>query len=135
MAGSVVLKHGRGERRECSSEVSHVAVLNDASGKKVAEIVPLDVAAKRLGICESLLRRMCSRGRIGVPFGRRGHLITRDELERFAAIPRPVGNPGWKAADSRVLRKAGKAAKVNEAKAKKSHANESAGGRMKHMDR
>lgn len=115
MAGSVVLKHGRGERRECSSEVSHVAVLNDASGKKVAEIVPLDVAAKRLGICESLLRRMCSRGRIGVPFGRRGHLITRDELERFAAIPRPVGNPGWKAADSRVLRNAGRAAKAVKA--------------------
>lgn len=129
-----VLRSG-GNRRECSSEVSHVAVLSDASGKKVAEIIPLDVAAKRLGICESLLRRMCSRGRIGVPFGRRGHLITRDELERFAAIPRPVGNPGWKAADSRVLRKVGKAAKASESKAKKSQANESAGGRMKHADR
>lgn len=101
---------GGGGRRECSSESSRIAVLKDASGKKVAEIIPLDVAAKRLGICESLLRRMCSRGRIGVPFGRRGHLITREELERFAAIPRPVGNPGWKATDSRALRAAGRAA-------------------------
>jgi excisionase family DNA binding protein len=55
---------------------------------------PLSIpqAAEQLNISESLLRRYCRQGRLGVRIGGRW-LVYQDELDEFAKKPRPVGYP------------------------------------------
>ena len=51
-----------------------------------------DEVAKLLKVNASLIRRYCRQGRLGkYLYGR--WLISPDELERFKAVPRKVGNP------------------------------------------
>ena len=51
-------------------------------------------AAEYLGISGRWVRTLCLQGRLGWKYGNRMYVITRDELEQFAAQPRPVGKPG-----------------------------------------
>ena len=49
-------------------------------------------AAERLGVTESLVRRWCRAGKLGVKVGGRW-IVTESELEQFAAVPRHPGRP------------------------------------------
>ena len=74
------------------------------------EIVPIEIAAEILGVSERRVRQYCEQGRIGVRFGKRGHLITMGELREFAKCERKAGSPGKAAVASRVLKRAGEVA-------------------------
>lgn len=52
------------------------------------------LAAKRLGLAESTVKRYCQQGRLGEKHGRNWAIAPAD-CDRFAKIPRPVGNPGF----------------------------------------
>jgi hypothetical protein len=81
----------------------------EVSGKFL-EIVPVEIAAEILGVTERRVRQYCEQGRLGVRFGKRGHLITMSELREFAKRERKAGSPGKAAVASRVLKRAGEVA-------------------------
>lgn len=56
------------------------------------EIVDQLDAARELGVTKNQVQNLCCQGRLGTHiFGR--FLITRQELDEFKKIPRPVGRP------------------------------------------
>ncbi len=77
---------------------------------KFLEIVPVEIAAEILGVSERRVRQYCKQGRLGVRFGKCGHLITMSELREFAKRERKAGSPGRAAVASRVLKRAGEVA-------------------------
>ncbi len=77
---------------------------------KFLEIVPIEIAAEILGVGERRVRQYCKQGRLGVRFGKCGHLITMCELREFAKCERKAGSPGRAAVASEVLKRAGKVA-------------------------
>ncbi len=56
------------------------------------EMVDQVDAARELGITKNQVRNLCRQGRLGSYIFNR-FLITREELESFKKIPRPVGRP------------------------------------------
>ena len=57
-------------------------------------VYTVDQAAEYLGLTARAVRSYCAQGRLGCRVGPRLFIITKQELEEFAAKPRPVGNPG-----------------------------------------
>ena len=49
-------------------------------------------AAEYLGVTANRVRQFCRAGRLGTKSGR-DWVITEDELEAFAKLPRPAGKP------------------------------------------
>lgn len=49
-------------------------------------------AARKLGVCEQRVRKLCAEGRIGQKVADRW-IIPADELEQFKRIPRNPGKP------------------------------------------
>ena len=57
-------------------------------------VYTVEQAAEYLGLTARAVRFYCAQGRLGCRIGPRLFVITQQELEEFAAKPRPVGNPG-----------------------------------------
>ena len=55
-------------------------------------------AAAILRVSPTWVRILCERGRIPARKVGPAWLMARDDLEAFAAVPRPRGNPGWRRA-------------------------------------
>jgi len=52
-------------------------------------------AAEYLGVCQSLVCRYCRLGTLPAEKIGRDWLISRENLDKFKATPRPRGNPQW----------------------------------------
>ena len=58
----------------------------------IENLIDTKEAAERLGVCLRRVQQFCESGRLGKFIGGR-YLITADEVEKFAKVPRPAGNP------------------------------------------
>lgn len=58
-------------------------------------LLDIPQAAERLGFSESLVRRYCRQGRLGLKVGSRW-VIPLDHIEQFVKEPRPTGYPKGK---------------------------------------
>lgn len=56
------------------------------------DLLTPEQVANELNLSSTLIRRYCRQGRLGQKLGGR-YLITRQELDKFKAIPRKVGKP------------------------------------------
>lgn len=59
----------------------------------MSEICTPKDAAGIIGIAERLVRAYCAEGRLAARKVGKQWIIKRKDAERFAAVPRPVGNP------------------------------------------
>jgi len=58
----------------------------------MTNLLSIPQAAERLGFSQSLVRRYCRQGRLGIKVGK-VWVIPLDHIEQFVKEPRPVGYP------------------------------------------
>ena len=63
-----------------------------AIGGAMPNLLDIPQAAERLGVSQSLVRRYCRQGRIGIKVGSRW-VIDADQLKQFSGTPRERGRP------------------------------------------